>query len=1341
MDSDTPAAAPASPPPASPPPTPRRRRWPRVLVAIVVLLPLLLCLALWWALGTESGARWIVAQALQRTGPTLAIEGVHGHLLGPLRIDTLRQQGEHGQQIEAQGLQLRWSPRALASGTLQIEALELERLVIQMSMQPDPNPPKLPDSLALPVRVNLEQLLVKQTEIRRGPLALAQLGPLAAALNYDAQRYRLRLEPLQLSSADSELALLGQLQGQLELADRKPYTVQGQLGLASQAQVGGETLNSRARATLAGTLAALDLGLDVELAQKAAPARLQGQLKLQAFDERLLGPSTLKASRLDLSAFSAAAPATRLDLSLNVDGAGRGQLQASNATPGPYSSKQLPVTELRVAFAQQARRFLFRDIDLRLGNGRREAGRVRGQGQLDGGALQLALQLSGVDLAALDARARSTALFGKVDLQHEAGQDRLQLDLAERGKLPLTLQARATLSEALLQLQDARLQAGGGELRANARIGLEGEQALQAEGDFARFSPKAFGNFPGLPELVLNGNFKLDGKRAPQLGGRLQFELKDSQLAGQKLQGQGQVALAGQVLDVPRLSLQAGDNRVDVNGRLSPEKQSGQLRYDLNLARLEQLGFKLAGAFKAQGTLQGQARAPVLDGQFDAQALVLPGGAKLQDGRGTLHAAFDLRQPLGLKTLALDAQAQKLSGPGPTLQSIANTTLTLRFGPQSDQAFDLRLQARDLQDGERKLDQLDLTGSGSTGRHTLDLNARRAQQALSMRASGGLAFKDKQPEWRGQIDALQSQGRLALQLMSPARVAVSAQRQSLDNLRLQTMAGQIEIDSLLHEATRTASKGRLTRVQAAQLLALMPKAPPVASDLVLDGQWDLELGQRLSGHASLRRVSGDVTVQGASPVTLGLTRLQAAIKSEANRVELNFDAAGARLGQIALSASAGMAVQGKRMGIAHNAPLSGTARLDMPGIDWVAGMLSPSLITEGRLQSEIKLGGTLDDPSLSGQINGDRLRVFLTDLGLDLRQGRLAGNFTQDRFVLDSLRFGGDDGLLELSGPIRLAGAQPTGELKLLARRYALFQRSDRRIVISGDSNITLAEKGVRVRGRFNVDQGMIDIGRSDLPQLSDDVVIVGRQKKEGKPLATDIALTISLGDQLRLQGRGLKARLVGELNIQNRPGQTLQTEGSVRVAEGTFTAYGRELAIEQGALRFTGAINNPALDIRAMRKAQDMSGVSAGVSVQGTVLAPRITLVSDPVVPDAEKLSWLVLGKGLSSSTGSGDMASLQAAAGSLLTGGASAGAQSQLASHFGIDSFGVSRTQDSLQQRIVTVGRQVSERMFVSVAQNLETSNPALRIRYVLSPRLSAEVEAGVSSFFSLFYNLAFD
>jgi translocation and assembly module TamB len=303
-----------------------------------------------------------------------------------------------------------------------------------------------------------------------------------------------------------------------------------------------------------------------------------------------------------------------------------------------------------------------------------------------------------------------------------------------------------------------------------------------------------------------------------------------------------------------------------------------------------------------------------------------------------------------------------------------------------------------------------------------------------------------------------------------------------------------------------------------------------------------------------------------------------------------------------------------------------------------------------------------------------------------------------------------------------------------------LLDRSDRRLQISGNSQIGWQEGRAKVAGAFVVDSGAIDISSTEMPKLSDDVVIVGRtQKKAGeRGLPANIDVRIAISNGIALTGRGLKASLGGEIRLVSEPGEPLRAHGTLQITKGTFAAYGRELAIEQGVLRFNGPLDNPALDIAAMRRGQD---VEVGVAVRGTVLSPRVTLVSEPPLSEAEKLSWLVLGHGLDA-TGEGELGALQSAAGALLSQGASAGVQSQLASTFGLDELNVGTDKSSsVQQRIVTVGKQISSRLYVGFQQGLETATSVLRLRYSIGSRLSVEAEAGTRSALSLFYNISFD
>ena len=107
------------------------------------------------------------------------------------------------------------------------------------------------------------------------------------------------------------------------------------------------------------------------------------------------------------------------------------------------------------------------------------------------------------------------------------------------------------------------------------------------------------------------------------------------------------------------------------------------------------------------------------------------------------------------------------------------------------------------------------------------------------------------------------------------------------------------------------------------------------------------------------------------------------------------------------------------------------------------------------------------------------------------------------------------------------------------------------------------------------------------------------------------------------------------------------RVRGLVDVRDGTFSAYGRRLEITRGLIRFSGELDNPVLDIVAMRREQQ---VEAGVAVTGSALAPRIRLVSEPDLPDAQKLAWLVLGMGLDDVSNAGQARALSEAALALL-------------------------------------------------------------------------------------------
>jgi translocation and assembly module TamB len=155
-------------------------------------------------------------------------------------------------------------------------------------------------------------------------------------------------------------------------------------------------------------------------------------------------------------------------------------------------------------------------------------------------------------------------------------------------------------------------------------------------------------------------------------------------------------------------------------------------------------------------------------------------------------------------------------------------------------------------------------------------------------------------------------------------------------------------------------------------------------------------------------------------------------------------------------------------------------------------------------------------------------------------------------------------------------------------------------------------------------------------------------------------------------------------------------------------------------------------------------------VQLSGTAQVPKLTLVSKPDVPEADKLSWLVLGVA-SDSTRGGQGAALQAAAAVLMSSGSKGGASPSLASSVGLDVLSVRTGQAgstgsgsaalSAQDSIVTLGKRISERLFLSYEQSLRGLQNLFRLQYEISERLSVRARLGTENAVDLIWMKRYD
>ncbi len=182
--------------------------------------------------------------------------------------------------------------------------------------------------------------------------------------------------------------------------------------------------------------------------------------------------------------------------------------------------------------------------------------------------------------------------------------------------------------------------------------------------------------------------------------------------------------------------------------------------------------------------------------------------------------------------------------------------------------------------------------------------------------------------------------------------------------------------------------------------------------------------------------------------------------------------------------------------------------------------------------------------------------------------------------------------------------------------------------------------------------------------KVSDDTVIVGQQTEEGKPpMAMKMDIDVVVGED-KLSFAGFRP--------DRQPARAMCTSATTwtpAASSGSTTGVtaptASGLTVRRARLLFAGPIDQPYLDIEAIRQTDD---VIAGIRLSGSAEQPTTQIFSEPAMSQEQALSYLVLGRPLSTNGEDNNMLA-QAALGLGLMG--SSGVTGGLAKNLGIRGF----------------------------------------------------------------------
>ncbi len=423
--------------------------------------------------------------------------------------------------------------------------------------------------------------------------------------------------------------------------------------------------------------------------------------------------------------------------------------------------------------------------------------------------------------------------------------------------------------------------------------------------------------------------------------------------------------------------------------------------------------------------------------------------------------------------------------------------------------------------------------------------------------------------------------------------------------------------------------------------------------------------------------------------------------------------------------------------------VDGTLKFVAVGATLVNSFLSPGESAEGQWFGNLRFAGTLEEPLIYGRTGLFNAKLDSTKLPFEMLPSDIKLTFNGNSSTLEGH-------LKTPQGEVALNGSadwRTIGEGKAIVTTKGSNLRvtlpPDIEFDLTTDVTCEASSDLIKLDGAISIPWAKVSVSKlpASAVDVSDDVVRLDRprakKKAAGKPIPIESNLRIHIGDDVRVEAMGLKARLTGNLNVIQDNG-TLGLTGQISVPSGSFKAYGQDLLVRRGEFHFVGAVANPLLDLEAIRNPdRTADDVIAGIRVTGSVDSPQVAVFTDPAKSETEALSYLIRGEGLDPS-GDSDNTMITSA---LINLGLSQGSHvfESLGDAVGISGLGFETEGVGDSSQLVVSGY-VLPGLKVKYGVGIFDSLATLTLRYRVIPKLYVEAVSGVDQALDLLYSFEF-
>ncbi|CAM3838996.1 translocation/assembly module TamB domain-containing protein [Rheinheimera salexigens] len=741
-----------------------------------------------------------------------------------------------------------------------------------------------------------------------------------------------------------------------------------------------------------------------------------------------------------------------------------------------------------------------------------------------------------------------------------------------------------------------------------------------------------------------------------------------------------------------KLSLIHGDNSINFNGGLA---EHWQLNADINIPDLSK------SVADANGNVSGK---------------ITVSGARLTPNIAAGLQAADLHyQQFSLDMLQLDSQIQLAE------QVSANINLVAKQG---------RYQ-------HNTLEQLTINVQGNEQKHkaNIELQSNIAQADITF--SGQL---NSDTNWLGQLNQARlssAQGEWKLQQATAIQYDLAQQQATIAQ---HCWAQQQTMLCLEQQAIVSAAQGQLALTLDDFALSTLNSLLPAAIET--DGEihakatasWQPNIAPKVA--VTVQGANGNAKLNDAEVINLPWQSFNLQLDS-AEQLTADFAIDFTDKASIKAQAVISELMQAERK-------LAAQLNITAFSLDFLQPLLDSSSDVTAEVNSELQFSGLLAAPDLTGKLSVDNIKIMGKRAPTSIENGSISLAFLGETAAITG-NLNTPDGKILLTGDANWQDITDWHATMKLAGDALSLQVPNVSLKVKPDLTVDITPQLTLITGVVEVPSANISI--DDLPQsavgISSDTILLDEQGLPTQetdaapiPIHTDIKVILTKGVQL--QAFGLVTKLSGELSVKQQD-KGPQIYGEVALVDGTFRSYGQDLLIRRGKLKFNGPVDQPYLDIEAIRNPESTEdGVIAGIKVVGPADEPIVTIFSEPSKPQANALSYLIAGRDIGSDSGS----TSDALTTSLI--GMSIASSSKLVGNIGA-AFGINDlsldTAGAGTNSQVTVSGHLSRDLELKYGYGIFNAVGEFTLRYRIMRRLYLESVSGLDNTVDLLYKFEFD